>query len=324
MATSDLDAGRVSADGRADLNVLGLVNTSRARFYRQQVRGLAERGVDTTTMVVPGDSRPGRSPLDYARFFPSVFSTAVGERYDVVHANFGLTAPHALAQPRRPVVLSLWGTDVFGPYGWLTERCAPHADAVVVMSEQMADRLDVPCTVVPHGIDLDKFQPLDRARAKARVDWDAGTRHVLFPYPPSRTVKNHDVAARVVERVNDRLAGDVELRTLSGVEHDQMSDYYNAAHALLLTSDWEGSPNSVKEALACNVPVVSTDVGDVPERLAGVSHSHVCDSEDELVDSLASVVRAGARTDGRRAVAPLSLERTADRLRATYDRVLGR
>lgn len=322
MARPDSRPGRRSSRDHAGLDVLSLVNTARARFYRQQTRGLSERGVDTTTVVVPGDSSEGRSPLDYARFYPSVLSRSVGGRYDVVHANYGLTAPHALAQPRRPVVLSLWGTDLFGPYGWLTRLCVPHADEVVVMSERMADRLDVPCTVVPHGIDLSRFRPLARERAKARVGWDHGTRHVLFPYPPTRTVKNYDLAERVVARVDERLPGPVRLRTLSGVPHDAMSDYYNAAHALVLVSDWEGSPNSVKEALACNVPVVSTDVGDVPERLAGVSHSYVCDTEDELVEALTSVVRAGARTDGRRAVAPLSLERTADRLRAVYDRVL--
>jgi glycosyltransferase involved in cell wall biosynthesis len=324
VARADTPArGAPGRDRRSDVDVLSLVTTGHSRFYRQQVDALADRGVSTTTVVVPGDDGE-RSPLDYARFYPSVLARSLGGDWDLVHANFGLTAPHALAQPGRPVVLSLWGTDVYGDYGWVSRACAPHVDELVVMSERMAEAVDVPARVVPHGVDLSRFRPLDRSTAKERVGWDQGTRQVLFPYPPSRGVKNHDLAARVVDRAADRVPGPVALQTLSGVPHERMSDYYNAAHALLLTSDWEGSPNSVKEALACNVPVVARDVGDVPERLDGVAHSRACRSEDALVEALVDVLRAGARSDGRRAVADLSLDHAADRLRATYDRALGR
>jgi glycosyltransferase involved in cell wall biosynthesis len=100
-----------------------------------------------------------------------------------------------------------------------------------------------------------------------------------------------------------------------------MPTYMNAADALLLTSNREGSPNAVKEALACNLPVVSTDVGDVRERLSGVSPSAVCTTDDGLTDALVDVLAQGARSNGRDIVREVSVSRTRDRLHAVYQQV---
>jgi glycosyltransferase involved in cell wall biosynthesis len=245
----------------------------------------------------------------------------------LIHANFGLTAPMALAQVRLPVVLSLWGSDLHGEFGWLSRLCARWCDAVVVMSEAMADELDQDCHVVPHGIDFEKFRPEPVEDARARLDWDEDARHVLFPYAPDRAIKNYPRAERVVERARERLDtsdafdAPVKLQTVSGVSHDEIPTYMNAADVLLLTSDSEGSPNTVKEALACNLPVVSTRVGDVPERLDGVRPSAVCDDDPDLADALADVLSNPRRSNGRETVRDLRLERTGARLRGVYETV---
>ena len=116
----------------------------------------------------------------------------------------------------------------------------------------------------------------------------------------------------------ERLDEPVELQFVSGVPHDRMPTYMNAADALLLTSDREGSPNSVKEAMACNLPVVSTDVGDVAQRLAGVCHSFVGRDETELVDFLVSVLDADVESNGREVIKELSIERMGEQLTAVY------
>lgn len=306
--------------------VLNLVTKAEARFYAQQVRVLARRGTDCTTVPVPGRHDPGpdaasRSVLDYLRFYPTVLRRAVGD-YDLVHANSGLTAPAALAQPRRPVVCSLWGTELTNRYGPVTRACAGLCDAVVVMSERMARVLDRECYVVPHGVDRSLFSPRDRAAARAELGWDPAARHVLFPYSPRRVVKDYPRATRIVGRAAARVDADVRLQTVSGEPHERVATAMNAADALLLTSEQEGSPNSVKEALACNLPVVATPVGDVPERLDGVSPSTVGATDAELVDGLASILRDPRRSDGREAVEPVSLERMAARLEAIYADVL--
>jgi len=246
------------------------------------------------------------------------------DRYDLVHANYGLLGPVALSQRRLPVVLTLWGTDLYGPLGPLTRTIVPFCDAVIVMSEGMADEFQRDCDVIPHGIDTERFKPEPQSVARRKVGWDKGQYHVLFPYHPDREVKNYPLAKRTVDAIDTVLEKPVTLRPVWGVSHEKFPHYVNAADCLLMSSKREGSPNAVKEALACNLPVVSTDVGDVGELLAGVEPSAVCDSEAELVGALADVLRTAERSNGREAVENLSLEWMSDRIREVYERVSNR
>ncbi|PGF17323.1 glycosyl transferase [Natrinema sp. CBA1119] len=308
------------------MDVLTLTAYADAPFMVQQMDALEERGVSFTTMSVAGeiDAETDRSPVDYIRTVPEIIREA-GNGYDLIHAHYGLTGPIALAQLRKPVVLSLWGSDVHGPVAPVSRASAPLCDEVVVMSEEMRAVLGRDCRVIPDGVDLETFRPEPRDRARARVGWDddVDAYEVLFPYSPARGVKNYSRAERVVTVADNLLERPVRLRTVSGVDHDAVPDYMNAADALLLTSHSEGSPNSVKEALACNLPVVAVDVGDVRERLAGVEPSRVAASDEELVRGLIDVLESGERSNGREAAREVSIDRTADRMLEVYEAVAG-
>lgn len=305
------------------VRVLNLVTNPDARCFEKQVRSLGDLGVESNSLAPPGDHdvtgdvERHRSVFDYLRFYPTVLRHSFGD-YDLLHANYGLTGPAAVAQPNLPVVLSLWGSDLHGRYGWVSRLCARRADAVIVMSETMAADLEIPCHVIPHGIDPDQFSPRPQRAAQAELSWDPEVRHVLFPYPPVREVKNYPRAERVVAAARERLDVSIALHPIVGVPHDRMSTYMNAADVLLMTSSHEGSPNTVKEAMACNLPVVSTDVGDVRERLDGVVPSAVGRTDAELVESLCTILKRGERSNGRGAVRELTDEWTARRIHEVY------
>ncbi|MEA5389567.1 glycosyltransferase [Haloarculaceae archaeon H-GB11] len=277
-----------------------------ATFYLNQVRALEDVGVNCETLSVPGstigtDAADNRSPVDYLRFFPQVFDEASTE-YDVVHANYGLTAPHALAQSSCPVVLTLWGSDLFGEFGWLSKLCARRADAVIVMSEEMDRELPCESTVIPHGVDFEQFAPVPQERAQKQLGWDSDAHHVLFPSPIAREEKDFPRSERVVDAARSRLDADIELQTPNGeIPHGEMPVWMNAADVLLLTSKREGFPNTVKEALACNLPVVSTDVG-VSRRSSTTSNRPRSDgpTTNSSTPSSPRSVTTSARTDANR------------------------
>lgn len=309
----------MSSGGQPEMprfRVLQLVTTPRS-FFRQQVRTLEDHGVECVTLSVPNDVGD-RGVAEYLSFYAKTVRRALGP-FDVVHANYGLVGPVALSQPRRPVVLTLWGSDLMTDGGWLprlSRAAARRADAVVVPSEAMSRELSCPHRVVPFGVDTEQFRPIDRATAREHLGWSRDERVVLFPYDPERTVKNYPRARRIV----DRLPFDATLRTVTGVAHEEMPYYLNASDALLVTSDRESGPMVVREAVACEVPVVSTDVGFVSDALAGVENTAVCETENELVAELAGIletedVRATGRTD-----VP-GLDETARQLLDVYEAV---
>ena len=294
--------------------------TSTRSFFEDQLDALEAQGIECTAVGVPGEYDPTspRSVGDYLRYLPQVLDHGLDE-YDVVHANYGLTAPFALAQPTRPVVFTPWGTDLFGGRPWLTALSrmgARGADAVVLPSRACAAAVPGEHPVVPFGVDLDRFRPVDRTEARERVGWDTDERVVLFPYEPTRPEKDYGRARRAVEAAD----ADADLRVLTGVPHEEMPLYMNASDAVLVTSKREVGPMVVKEAAACNVPVVSTDVGFVRETLAGVSNSAVCADESALVDGLEAVLDGERRSDGREAVDGLGVDRMGERLAAVYRR----
>ena len=297
------------------MKVLLLV-TERRPFFDDQVAALEAIGVDTTVREVPGTHRPDepRSAAEYARFYPAV--AAALDDHDLVHAHYGLTAPFALALPRRPVVVTLWGTDLMGEYGWirrLSRYSARFADATVLPSRRMAGALGEPYTFVPFGVDAERFRPMPRAEARDRVGWSDDETVVLFPYAPERPEKDYPRAERVVERAD----ADATLRTVTGVAHDEMPDYLNASDALLVTSRRESGPMVVKEAAACGLPIVSTDVGFVDD----VPGTAVAGTTDELATELDRVL-AGSRPDAVELPEEWRVEASARRLRGVYERVL--
>jgi teichuronic acid biosynthesis glycosyltransferase TuaC len=263
----------------------------------------------------------------FSKLYYRVWKEVLTSNYDLVHVNSGLAAPTAILQIKRPLVISFWGSDVMGGYfnGKSTELsryCAKYADAVIVMSKEMDNRLPADCHVIPHGVDLNKFKPIPSEEAINKVDWNRNVVNVLFPYRIEREEKRYDLAQEVVEKVNHKTKYKVELQVVHDEPYSSIPYYMNAADVLLMTSEHEGSPNTVKEAMACNLPIVSTEVGDVKQRLSPVESSYACSGKDELISSLLQVVEERRRSNGREFANEFSIEKMGEEIISVYEEVM--
>ena len=303
-------------------------------FTVEQIASLRALGITVEVVSVSG-----RRGIKYVEALPRVRRAAAS--VDLVHGHFGYSGWIARSQRRKPVVISFMGGDLLGEIGrngtittvskfivQVNRVVARTVDAVIVKSPEMARVVaPVPAHVIPNGVDVHTFAPLDRAEACARLGLDPAVRHVLFPSDPAVPVKNYALAQRVFQRVPSKLPFVVDFVTLGHVPHAQVPLYLNACDVALLTSHYEGSPNVVKEALACNLPVVAVPVGDVREQLTGIDPCAVCPHDPEaLADGVAEVLKAGRRCNGRQLLHQrgLDLESVARRVLAVYEAVLTR
>lgn len=257
-------------------------------------------------------------------------------RPDVVHAQFGKfnALAAALAAGRAPLVVTFRGTDINRNSRYSTLRsalgvaasqlAALAARAVVCVSGEIASKLWTKNSVViPTGVDTRVFAPGDRAAARKRLGFSERERIVLFNAGRNPAVKDPQLAAAAVAEAR-RALGEVRFVVLEGdVAADDIPLYMNAADVLLVTSRTEGSPTVVQEAMACNLPVVSVDVGDVRERLAGVLHCELASRDPAALGAaLARVLREPRRSDGRAHAEAISVEAIAARLGPIYASLL--
>jgi glycosyltransferase involved in cell wall biosynthesis len=194
-------------------------------------------------------------------------------------------------------------------------------DAVIVQSAAMAARLrraDV--HVIPHEVDFEVFRPTDRDDARRLLGLAAERRYVLFASPPHIAVKRYPLAQAAVERLRD-----VELLVVHNEPQDRLALYMSACDALVFPSFQEGSPNIVKQAMACNLPIVATDVGDVRDVIDGTPWCFVSEPDAAAFAArLGEIVSVRARTDGRERIGHLGCETVARRVVGVYERVLER
>jgi teichuronic acid biosynthesis glycosyltransferase TuaC len=238
-------------------------------FVRDQVQALQRTGkleLAVFAFTPGGHGAYMRAARELGRRFR-------GERFDIVHAHFGLSAWPARAVPARARVVTLHGTDLEHPRSRaITLAGLRLCDLVGVTSQPLAQRIPrwarspEHVRVLPAGIDLRRFRRIDRAHARATLGLNPQGRYVLFPADPARREKRFDRAQQVLDGMPD-----TTLLTLGDVDPGDVPTHVNAANAVVVTSERESFGLAALEALACDVPVLSTPVGVAPQALEGVA-----------------------------------------------------
>jgi len=245
-------------------------------FVASQIESLRRAGLDTEVLFIDGR----RSSTAYLSAPLRVARRLQSGGFRVVHAHYGLTGFFA-GFHNLPLVVTFYGDDLLGTPtadGTVTRKsrfirrlgilAARRADGLICMSEEMRKALPresdrARARVIANGIDVAHFSPGDRAAARSRLGLDPQERLILFPNTPGEPRKRLGLAEAAVAQLAAQGVA-ARLWVVTRVPHEQMPDHFRAADCVVLTSDWEGSPNVVREALCCDIPVVSVDAGDVP------------------------------------------------------------
>lgn len=308
-------------------------------FVEQQIVGLRRIGLDVDVMFV---NRIERGIGSYLTMGGELRNHIKHFQPDVVHVMYGgiLAEKVTSVVEDRPSVVSFCGSDLLGEllsgpirriiseYGVLASHIAARrAFGIVVKSRNLEEAL--PATVdrskvriIPNGIDLERFKPLEQVACRKQLGWTSNRFHVLFPTTGGDPRKRPGLAQAAIDIAN-RSGLNAEMHQLQGVPHEEVPIWLNASDVVLLTSLHEGSPNVIKEALACDVPIISVDVGDVRELISGAEGCYMAlPDPHDLGAKLHLVGSNRGRIAGRGKVQHLSLEHTALNLRRFYLEVL--
>lgn len=288
-----------------------------SHFIKRQADFLRAAGVEVDVFHF----QARKNLLSYLKAWLSVRRKLRSRRYDLIHAQFGQSGLMALPK-RIPYVVTLRGSDILGTVSDRTggytfagrinqsvsRYVAERADAVILVSAHMRGQLNGTknCRVIPSGIDFNLFRPSPRDAARLQLGLPADERLVLFVGNPQQARKRYDLAKQAVDFLNERLPA--RLVVAWGTAHTDIPVYMSACDALVFTSMQEGSPNVVKEALACDMPVVSVSVGDVEQRIGAVEGCELCsdDSPQSIASALERVLGRDQRIEGRKSVEQLS------------------
>jgi glycosyltransferase involved in cell wall biosynthesis len=295
---------------------------ARGGFVRDQVEALRRiEGVEIELFTFDTGSR------EYLRAGRELARRYRGQRFDVVHAHYGLCGWSALAVRGAPHVVTLHGTDLAHPRVGPLSRVLARLVALPAPVSASLARAGLPrlldgshrIAVLPVGVNLERFHRIDRHDARARLGLDPSARYLLFPADPARPEKRFDRAQQIATAAGAQLIsygrrhpGDVPLMI-------------NAANAVLVTSEREGFGLATLEALACDVPVLATDVGVAPLVLRGIDGT-LCAPFDPPTWTAALTPHLTAedtRVEGRARAALFDRNRLAERVFQAYRDIAG-
>lgn len=303
-------------------------------FIKEQIDSLKVMKINVDLVFINGH----KSKLAYLKGCWQVFWRSLRNHYDLIHAHYGLSGWVARCQFKYPVVVSFCGCDVLGIPDLLEKQTLAGKllvfsskilsrliDSAIVKTSEMKQKLKrKDAFIIPNGVDFELFKPIDKNHSRKKIGLDIQKKYALFPNRPSEIRKRVDIAQESIE-ILKRNGYNSELLIIANASHKMVSLYMNAVDVLVLTSLWEGSPNVIKEAMACNLPIVSVDVGDVREVIGDTEGCYIAKREPEdIARKIEFALRRNKRTDGRERIKHLNLENIAKKIVNIYREVINK
>lgn len=288
-------------------------------FVQEQVESLRALGLSIDVLGIFGP----RGGTKYVSALRALRRALAVQRFDLVHAHYGLSGAVALSQRGVPVVTTFHGSDTNVPWQRNVSRVVARLTTPIFVTEDGAARLGVAKpTVIPCGVDVKRFRPMDRKEARRQLGWDETRSYVLLPGSRRDVVKRPDLFDAVLDR-SRRHGRDLIGVSLEQTPRDQVALIMNAVDVALLTSDSEGSPVAIKESLACGTPVVSVPVGDVARLIEGLPGCAVAPRDLEALSrAVVAALAAGRHPELRERAKLYAVDRVAPQIAAVYARAI--
>lgn len=294
----------------------GNANT-KSPFVLEQVNALKKKGIEFDFFQIKGKGIIGYLN-NYKRLIEQIKS--IGP--DIVHAHYGLSGLLAVFQRKIPVVTTFHGSDINVTKNRILSKIADLLSAVsIFVSIDLAIKLNKKKpNVIPCGVDLDVFYPVDKNATRLKLGMSLHKKYLLFSSSFKNTVKNYPLAKAAIAKIpND----DIELIELKGFDRVKVALLMNAVDAVLLTSFTEGSPQFIKEAMACNTPIISTNVGDVAEIIKDIDGCYLTNNRPEDVASnIQKALKFNNKTNGRNNISRFDNSTIADKIVKLYNSIL--
>ena len=269
----------------------------------------------------------GKGTLGYLSNVRRLKKYLKNNKFDVVHAHYSLTAFVVSIAKASPLVVSLMGSDV--KKGWIYRLIIRifaftfSWKTIIVKSDDMKKSLKIDMAmVIPNGVNLQRFKELDKTECLNKLGWDKNKLHILFPANIVRQEKNYKLLEDAFAELEDENIG---VHWFNKVPNEETPYWYNAADVVVMTSLWEGSPNAIKEAMACNCPIVSTDVGNVSWLFGDTQGCFFTDySPSDCANKIKMALAFKGKTQGRQRIINLGLSNdlVAERLIEIYQQAI--
>lgn len=309
-----------------------LENPAFGSFVKTQADALKRAGIVVELLVMRGGNRKLLYPKAIFQLRKRLQQTS----FDLVHAHFGYVGLVARTQWKVPLVVTYHGDDLLGTINecgkkelWSVlaaaacKKLARYLDAAIVQSPEMARQLKKSNVfVIPHEVDLEVFKPTERTEARKALGLAPEKKYALFAANPEIPVKRFSLA-RAAADVLEQQGGLAELLVVYKEPQWRLALYMSACDVLVFPSYQEGSPNIIKQAMACNLPIVSTDVGDVRQVIGKTRDCYICPPDArKLAARMKEILSLRLRTNGRAHICHLNAESVSERIIQVYGQVL--
>ena len=289
-----------------------------APFIYEQMQGLKQLGCEFSVCFVKGGGLKA-----YLQAWKNMRKLIKEFKPDIIHAHYGLCCLVANMQCKIPVISTYHGSDINDTKVRRLSKIAIRLSQMnIFVSKQLFDIVKKPkkAVIIPCGVDTSLFYCSSKSEARRQLGWKNDKRYVLFSKMFTDPVKNYPLAKATIDSLDN-----VELVEFIGYTRQESVLLYNAVDAVIMTSFSEGSPQFIKEALACNTPIVSVKVGDVASLIDGVNNCYLCTyNHISLSNALDNIFKSNRRTNGCKQIHDLELDNYTiiHKIKNVYDQVV--